>query len=326
MSIIIGIIIPAILFIATLPLQSVLFLSRQSLKLEEIKERKRRKGRLRGNSKFSRGTASLRARLGLSSKNDSSCNVPSEFKSLSLKSKRLFLKGLSLFISFLRSVASVLLALVATAVTILIPVSLSVIIASSSIIMFLDSNGKSKSYVGVNAVAESSVVEGNQAPSGWLGSVETMGRWYLSNINTYQRNTTGKGSGNRKWYPCDLVGGSNVGDDCTGFAYACLVYSGYIQDSPTSAPPSSDYIKNGSMIGKLESVGFKHGTVTADTVFEAGDILSKEGHVEIVVGKNPDGTYNTFGWGDIHSEYPSSKNVPSAKLTSRYSDYFRLTK
>lgn len=324
MSVIIGIIVPAILFLITLPLQSFLFVARQSLKLEEIKLKKRSKGSLKKNLGFSGGTDALRSRLGLSPSKSKKQPKNTKLRQLSLKAMQALIKALSELITLLRSVASSLIITVLTSFTILVPICLAVIIAATSIVMFANSDGSTITYG--EAVANTNIVDSNVNSSGWVGSIETMAKWYLKNVSTYQTSPEGTYTGKRGWYACDLVDGKNVGDDCTGFSYACLVYAGYIADSPANAPGSSSYISGGSMVSKLQEAGFTHSAVSSDTVFQAGDILAKSGHVELVVGVNEDGTYQTFGWGKIQSSYPSTSSISGASLIKDYSDYYRLSK
>ena len=151
MSIILGIIVPALLFLITLPLQSFLFLLRNHLKVLEKQER-RGKGSLGSKLGLSRGSDKLRSELGLKPKSNISKKVSSKMKIASLKAMRLAIRAVSMLISLLRTVASTLIVLVITAVMMVLPVCLAVILATSSIIMFYNSNTSNSSEVSSVAV------------------------------------------------------------------------------------------------------------------------------------------------------------------------------
>lgn len=155
MSIILGIIVPALLFLITLPLQSFLFLLRNSLKVIEKQER-RGKGSLGNKLGFSRGSDKLRSELGLKPKSNISKKVSSKMKIASLKAMQLAIRAISMLISLLRTVASTLIILVITAVMMVLPVCLAVIIATSGIVMFYNSNSSSSSGVSNVAVVNKS--------------------------------------------------------------------------------------------------------------------------------------------------------------------------
>lgn len=140
MTIIIGILVPAILFLITLPLQSFLFLARQSLKLKEIREKKRYKGSLKSSLGFSSGSSSLKSRLGISDKKEPKNKAIAKFNIMRLKAEQQLIRSLSMLISFLRSLASSLICAVLSAVFILLPTFVVLIIAASGIVVVLSSN------------------------------------------------------------------------------------------------------------------------------------------------------------------------------------------
>lgn len=167
MSIILGIIVPALLFLITLPLQSFLFLLRNHLKVLEKQER-RGKGSLGSKLGLSRGSDKLRSELGLKPKSNISKKVSSKMKIASLKAMRLAIRAVSMLISLLRTVASTLIVLVITAVMMMLPICLAVILATSSIIMFYNSNVSNSSEVSSVAVTN----KDNNNSSGNGGNVK----------------------------------------------------------------------------------------------------------------------------------------------------------
>lgn len=330
MSLIIGFVIPVILYLITLPLQSSLFLTRQYIKVLEKKEKKKGKGSLKDKLGITRSSNVIREAVGLSPITDNRLKKPNKLKVVGLKATRHFIKVLSWTISLLRSVAIMLCTLVASIISIFLPALLNLIVGVAGIVVFMG-EAQSVTYSNVNTnvssnVSESTnIVDSTTNSSGWVGSIEKLANWYIQNVPTYQNDTGGGGTGSRAWYPCDLLEGNTVGDDCTGFSYACLILAGYISDSPTNAPPSGWYIgEDSTMASKLKEAGFTHGYVASGMEFKAGDILAKSGHVELLVGVNEDGTYQTFGWGTIRHSYPSTESTTGDSLVNQYSDYYRL--
>lgn len=164
MSIILGIIVPALLFLITLPLQSFLFLLRNSLKVIEIREKRKGKGSLGNKLGLSKGSDKLRSELGLSPKKNNNsmlAKITSKMKIASLKAMQLAIRAVSMLVSLLRTVASTLITLVITAVMMMLPVCLAVIIATSSIVMFY--KGSTSTTLGNSSI--SSVVSSNTSSS-----------------------------------------------------------------------------------------------------------------------------------------------------------------
>lgn len=162
MSIILGIIVPALLFLITLPLQSFLFLLRNSLKVIEKQER-RGKGSLGNKLGLSKGSDKLRSELGLSPKKNKNSmleKATSKMKIATLKAMQLAIRAVSMLISLLRTVASTLIALVITAIMMMLPICLAVIVATSGIVMFYNSSSKT-----AGSSAMSSIVSSNTSSS-----------------------------------------------------------------------------------------------------------------------------------------------------------------
>lgn len=174
MSIILGIIVPALLFLITLPLQSFLFLLRNSLKVIEIREKRKGKGSLGNKLGLSKGSDKLRSELGLSPKknrNSMLAKVTSKMKIATLKTMQLAIRAISMLISLLRTVASTLITLVITAVMMMLPVCLAVIIATSGIVMFYNSDNSSSKY---SNVVSSTNVNKNSSTSSMSADVNKM--------------------------------------------------------------------------------------------------------------------------------------------------------
>ena len=145
----------------------------------------------------------------------------------------------------------------------------------------------------------STMMSGNAAGPGsnstWAKAVQTMGKWYEANVHTYQKNTPpSKGSGSRKAYNCDLVGG-NVYDDCSGYVSACLQYFGTFNKGFVTT--SAGFTTDSGVASKLEKGNFKKLSYSWDTV-QPYDIISYCGHVEILAEKGE--TPKSWGWGSVH--------------------------
>ena len=159
MTIIIGILVPAILFLITLPLQSFLFVARQNLKVKEKREKKRSKGSLKNSLGFSSGSASLRARLGISNKKQSSSKLGGKFNTMKLKAQQQLIRNVSFLISFLRSLASSLICIAMSALMLLLPMIIVVIVAISGIMMFLKTENGALTFGNVTNVSSDTTSE-----------------------------------------------------------------------------------------------------------------------------------------------------------------------
>lgn len=334
MFIITGIIIPIVLYLITLPLQSFLFVLRQTLKSKE----KRLKGRLVGSSKLKHSlggiNTNLRDRITEKNSDKSSVDVKSiSMRIRSLKALQSLIASISFLITFIRSVAQTIACLVVTVVVTVVPIII-LIIASVAGYFLLELEDIDFSFSG-NGASVNIVEEGGESGnsiaydnSSWLSSIETMANWYIKNVPTYQTSYNNVATGHRGMYSCDLFDkNSKVGDDCTGFVYACLVYAGLVKDSPSNAPCSNDYV-GGTPLKVLTDGGFERLKAGQGFEWQAGDIASISGHVEIVVSVEGD-KLSSFGWGKIRSEYPSATyaSVSSFKHSHGYYTYcYRLRK
>lgn len=335
MFIITGIIIPLVLYLITLPLQSFLFVLRQTLKSEE----KRLKGRLVGSSKLKHIlggiNTNLRDRITEKNSDKSSVDVKSiSMRIRSLKALQSLIASISFLITFMRSVAQTMLCFIVTVSVSVIPLVL--VLLMSSVGYFFISDAFDGVIFGSGGVISGNIVDeggesGNSIAydnSSWLSSIETMANWYIKNVPTYQTSYNNVATGHRGMYSCDLFDkNSKVGDDCTGFVYACLVYAGLVKDSPSNAPCSNDYV-GGTPLKVLTDGGFERLKAGQGFEWQAGDIASISGHVEIVVSVEGD-KLSSFGWGKIRSEYPSATyaSVSSFKHSHGYYTYcYRLRK
>ena len=138
-------------------------------------------------------------------------------------------------------------------------------------------------------------------------ALQDMANWYIANVNTYQQSTSGEGTGSRKGYTCDLLGGSTVYDDCTGFSAA---YASLVSGKNVTAYGSKDlynggqsYIDAGWKRYTISEIGGVSGLVSGDILVcsSEADSKCKGHHAEIFISSN-----SSFGWGKIQSSYPSS--------------------
>ena len=127
----------------------------------------------------------------------------------------------------------------------------------------------------------------------WLDCVEKMGKWYETNIHTYQ-GCTGPGSKGKHWYDCSLVN-TKVADDCSGFVQACLLLFGVKCPSISTA-----VMQNDGFMKMMTDAGFEHisGKWTIENA-KPGDILCGRGgtHTEIYAGEK-----ESWSWGNVHDK------------------------
>ena len=141
--------------------------------------------------------------------------------------------------------------------------------------------------------------------------LETLAKWYIANVHTYQNRTSGKGSGSRKMYSCNLFNPSkSVGDDCTGFASAFMS----LVSGKSVAGGGSSAFTGGSYDGQGGWKYYEVSDLTSIDDLQLGDILccntgtkTKKGvrstaghHAEIYIAKG-----KSFGWGKKQTSYPS---------------------
>lgn len=340
MSIILGIILPIVLFILTLPLKATMLALKLQLSALEVSIKKTslsEKLGLKDEADFIRkstDTAIKATKIGVESIKGT-VKLGAKSTKLLIKSIKLLIRTIKFLIFLLKSLAALITFLMSLSVVVIIAILLLLIVLVGNIVMVSNSGSLFTNLSNANSVvtSDSQLSTNNGAPSAnaeeWLKKCEEMGKWFVSNINTYQGNTDGHYDGSRKGYKCDLVGVS-VGDDCSGFISACLAYANFIDPSKasySSAPASTSFLSGGDMVKVLENAGWTHYS-TGGKGFEwkAGDIAAISGHVELVVSVDGD-TMKHFGWGTIRKEYPCSTCKVSEFNHGRnkyYTDCFRL--
>jgi len=144
-------------------------------------------------------------------------------------------------------------------------------------------------------------------------SLETVAMWYIENVNTYQKSTSGKGTGSRKYYKTPF-GERKFGDDCTEFAAA---YMSFISGTDIPESYSGAMVDpNGSWAQSVSSAGWKAYSSDEIGALQMGDILiahsgslysTKGHHAEIYINAS-----QTFGWGSIKSSYPTSNTITTS--------------
>lgn len=165
---------------------------------------------------------------------------------------------------------------------------------------------------------------------------EEIAQWYVANIPTYCHMTKeaidaagGPSTKNgRKGYECDFSGNLNgvtVVDDCSGFVWATLVQSGYF-DSSTAKYTSSAYLPGGDAENKMMEAGFTWhpmSELTGDDL-KRGDILVKDGHVEIFYGYNNVDRELALTWGKVYDELPAPKDAWKSNIDQKYNGIWRI--
>ena len=137
----------------------------------------------------------------------------------------------------------------------------------------------------------------------WLSAVEQMGKWYESNMHTYQTGKDGRAHGAKGWFMCPLIN-DKVADDCSGFVQACLRLFGV--NCPVI---TTSMMQDGSVFAKLmENSGFTHdkGIFTPDNL-QPGDIIcgGASTHTEIYAGDK-----KSWAWGTIHDGQNGHAGMP----------------
>lgn len=150
----------------------------------------------------------------------------------------------------------------------------------------------------------------------WLSAVENMGKWYETNVHTYQGGSDNKHKRTRRGYTCDLIN-RTVYDDCSGFVCACLTYVGVPCELNLS---TSTMVNNSSFGNVLSAKGFKHMAYSKD-IIQPGDIVCTRGHVEIYAGKI-NGKDKSWGWGNTHDN-AHGEGMPCAFTDINYTDIWR---
>lgn len=140
----------------------------------------------------------------------------------------------------------------------------------------------------------------NKQENTWISDIKEMGKWYQENIHTYQGGKTGKATGARKMYDCPIIK-KKVGDDCSGFVCSCLWKHG------VNVPLTGSYgfVEPTTTFAKLMTeAGFKKIKYDA-TKLEPGDIMCKNGHVEIYYEPK-----KSYAWGNIHDGLGKHTGLP----------------
>lgn len=120
----------------------------------------------------------------------------------------------------------------------------------------------------------------------WSKAVATMGKWYERNVHEYNQNAM---------IACDLLGGTKVRKDCSGYVSACLQLFGTFKKGFITN--SSGFNGDASVASMLSNGGFKKFPYSWNTV-QPYDIIAYNGHVEILAekGEHP----KSWGWGSTH--------------------------
>jgi len=182
--------------------------------------------------------------------------------------------------------------------------------------VFQDNNGiqytKQRLFECIIGMGNGSMFGAGGINGNWLSVIQQMGKWYESNIHTYQTGTTGKAMGQKGWFMCPLIN-DKVADDCSGFVQACLKLFGVNCPVITTA-----MMQDGSQFMKLmENAGFTHysGKFTPDNL-QPGDIICGRAstHTEIYAGDK-----KSWSWGNIHDGQNGHQGMPCnfCKIDSR---------
>lgn len=120
----------------------------------------------------------------------------------------------------------------------------------------------------------------------WSKAVATMGKWYEKNVHEYNQSA---------FIACDLLGGTKVRKDCSGYVSACLQLFGTFKKGFVTN--SGGFNSNASVASILSNGGFKKLPYSWETV-QPYDIIAYNGHVEILAekGEHP----KSWGWGSTH--------------------------
>lgn len=182
----------------------------------------------------------------------------------------------------------------------------------------------------------------------WAQAVYAMGKWYELNIHTYQ-GTTKKPRKGRTYYDCSLFpsGPRGVGDDCTGFCWACIQYYWDLmheQDPENCNQETYDEIMeltwgpasaawghpDGSWPDKMAKYGFEVINYSLDSlqpfdmVMGSVDAGADHGHGEIYVG-TIGGKRKAFAWGNIHDGQDGHQGMPCGFANFDYNLIYRMS-
>lgn len=177
----------------------------------------------------------------------------------------------------------------------------------SSVEIFEDENNiqytKQKPIESIIGMFNGSMFGFGSVNGSWLSAVEQMGKWYESNMHTYQTGTDGRAHSAKGWFQCPLINGK-VADDCSGFVQACLKYFGIDCPVVTTA-----IMQSGSQFDKLlQNNGFKYMCGLFDpSNLIPGDIIcgGPSTHTEIYAGDK-----KSWSWGTIHDGLNGHAGMP----------------
>ena len=149
-------------------------------------------------------------------------------------------------------------------------------------------------------------------PGDWWGIVQKMGAWYQQNVHTYQ-GTREKPRSGRKAYPCDLLGGKNVFDDCSSFVTACVLAMGVQKEAWYKWAPCTSSMQVGSDWDQtLRANGWQYIPFNS-SILKPGDIYCgpPATHVEICAGPG-----KQYGWGSVHDGQGGKPGMPCGTPTN----------
>lgn len=220
MSIVLGIIIPAILYLITLPLQAFLFVLRQNLKAMEVALKAGDKfsskaSKLKNKLGVSDGEDALRARLGLAPKNKNvqkikqkTGKVLTKMGITSLKAMQRLIKAISRLIKFLRELASTSLVTAIIAIVLVVVIFVSLIISTSGIILFSKKNvedNSSNTTVSVSTASSSSSSQSSGTVSKNVQDIVNMSEkdvWNLISEGKYSSYKEADADAHKDWGGC----------------------------------------------------------------------------------------------------------------------------
>jgi len=139
----------------------------------------------------------------------------------------------------------------------------------------------------------------------WWDCVQKMGKWYETNVHTYQ-GTRQKPRSGRKRYMCNLIN-AYVEDDCSSFIKACLTF--FKVPGIEKIHVSTALMQPGSKFDKiLRENGFKCIPYSYDKL-KVGDIIcgGPATHTEIWAGNR-----KVYSWGNVHDKTGNFQGMPCA--------------
>lgn len=246
-----------------------------------------------------------------------------------IKAVQLLIKALQLLLIFIKTLITFLISLGIVGIIILVVIVLVLLVAIISAVVSVSNQDSSStsSYSSYSSGSSNETTSGgintevitNVDTSSLEACCKTMADWYIANINTYQCNTSGPGSGSRKAYTCDILNNQTVYDDCTGFsaAYASLVSGKNVQayGSEQLYKDGQSYTQAGWVRYTISEIGGVNGLVVGDILVcnSVADSNCKGRHAEIYLGVG-----QSFGWGKIQSSFPSSTATLTDSSISGY--------